>query len=43
VHKDNVLAIFRQDPGISSALVKLVPPWQKYIPSDISKINIILK
>lgn len=43
VHKDNVLAIFRQDPGISSALVKLFPPWQKYIPSDISKINLILK
>ncbi len=43
VHKDNVLAVFRQDPGISSALVKIFPPWQKYIPSDISKINIILK
>lgn len=43
IHKDQVLNIFRQDPGISSALVKLFPPWQKYIPSDISKINIILK
>lgn len=42
VNKNNVLSIFRQDPGISSALVKIFPPWQKYIPNDLSKINIIV-
>lgn len=40
VHKDEVLSIFRQDPGIASALVKIFPPWQKYIPNDLLKINI---
>lgn len=40
VYEDNVLPVFRQDPGISSALVKIFPPWQKYIPSDPVKINI---
>lgn len=42
VNKNDVLSIFRQDPGIASALVKIFPPWQKYIPSDLSKINIIV-
>lgn len=42
VNKNDVLSIFRQDPGISSALVKIFPPWQKYIPNDLSKINIIV-
>jgi len=40
--KNNVLPIFRQDPGIASALLKIFPPWQKYIPNDSSKINIIV-
>lgn len=43
VKNDNVLSIFRKDPGIASALVKIFPPWQKYIPDDISKVNIIMK
>lgn len=43
IHKDKVLPIFRQDPGISSALVNIFPPWQKYIPNNLDKINIILK
>lgn len=43
VEKDNVSAIFREDPGISSALVKIFPPWQSYLPKDLNKINIILK
>jgi len=42
IHKNNVLSIFRQDPGIASALLKIFPPWQKYIPSDLSKINIVV-
>ncbi|MBK5215299.1 MAG: hypothetical protein JJE53_00615 [Candidatus Pacebacteria bacterium] len=43
VGKIEVPNIFKQDPGISSASVKVFPPWQKNIPSDLSKINIILK
>lgn len=42
VKKDNVLQIFRQDPGISSAIVKIFPPWQKYIPENVMKINIMV-
>lgn len=41
VNKNDVLSIFKQDPGISSAIVKIFPPWQKNIPKDFSKINII--
>lgn len=40
VHKDEVLPIFRQDKGISSAIIKIFPPWKKYIPNNITKINI---
>jgi hypothetical protein len=40
IHKDDVLSIFGQDPGISQALVKIFPPWQKYLPNDLLKINI---
>lgn len=39
VYKDDTLSIFRQDPGISSAIVKIFPPWQKYLPKNINKIN----
>jgi len=42
IKKDDVLPIFRLDPGIVSAVVKIFPPWQKYIPNDLSKINIIV-
>ena len=40
INKNEVLPIFRLDPGISSAIVKIFPPWQKYTPEDINKINI---
>jgi hypothetical protein len=43
IQKVDVSQIFRQDKGISSAIVKIFPPWQKNIPSDISKINILVK
>lgn len=43
VYKNDVLSIFRQDPGISSAIVKIFPPWQKYIPNDLLKIYINIK
>ena len=42
IYKDETLSIFRQDPGIASALIKIFPPWQKYIPQDLAKINIII-
>lgn len=43
VYKSDVMSIFKQDPGVSSAIVNIFPPWQKYIPNDSSKININLK
>jgi hypothetical protein len=43
VSKNEVLPILRQDKGISSASVNIFPPWNKYIPSEISKINITFK
>lgn len=43
VDKSAVLPIFRQDKGIASALVDIFPQWQKHIPNDVSKINIITK
>lgn len=41
--KTNVTGIFKQDPGISSAGVKIMPFWSKKLPLDIKNINIILK
>lgn len=41
IHKKDVLSIFRQDPGISSAIVKIIPPWFKYMPNNPSKIEIV--
>jgi hypothetical protein len=41
IHKNDIVSVFQQDPGIESGLVKFFPPWQKYIPSDLSKIKII--
>ena len=43
INKDDVLPIFQSDKGIGSALVKISPPWQKYIPNDLAKINIIIQ
>jgi len=43
VGKGSVSEIFKKDPGVASAVVKIYPPWQKNIPSDLSKINIIVK
>jgi len=43
VHKDDVLSILRQDPGIAQALVKIFPPWQKNIPNNPLNIDIKLK
>jgi len=43
VNYNAVLPIFREDKGIAQALVKIFPPWQKTLPNDLSKINIIMK
>lgn len=43
IHKDNVLPIFKEDKTIASAIVKISPPWKKYIPEDLRKINILIK
>ena len=43
IPKTEVLNVFRKDPGIAGAIVKIFPPWNKYIPNEPSKINIILK
>lgn len=43
VHKDKVLPIFRENVGITKALVRIFPPWNKYLPNNPSKININIK
>jgi len=43
LNKNDVLSIFKQDSGISSASVKIFPPWFKYLPKDLSKIKIEIK
>lgn len=40
IHKNNILDVFKQDPGISKAIVEIFPPWQKYIPNGLSRIKI---
>lgn len=43
VNKNSVSSIFKQDPGVASATVKIFPPWKKEIPNDLLKINLINK
>ncbi len=43
IHKDEVLSILRQDEGILSAIIKIFPPWKKYLPENLSKINIMIR
>jgi hypothetical protein len=40
LQKDSVLPVFRKDPGISSAIVKILPPWHRYLPDNINQIYI---
>ncbi len=42
-NKNEAPNIFKQDPGVSSAWVKIIPFWSKNLPSDTQKINIILQ
>lgn len=43
VPKKDIQGIFKSDPGITSASVKIFPPWNKYLPVDSSKIDIIIE
>jgi len=43
IHKNQVLEVFHQDRGVSKAIVKIFPPWKKFIPNNPLKINIIVK
>ena len=36
-----VQSIFHQDPGISSATVKIFPPWERYLPSNRDVVKIV--
>lgn len=42
-YKNQVSGIFKKDPGINSANVKIVPFWVKKLPEDVTKIRIFLK
>lgn len=43
VNKNEVMPIFRENKGITKALVKIFPPWIKDIPNNPLKINIKIK
>ncbi len=40
VSKDMLPSLFKTDPGIAEARATLFPPWQKSLPTDISKIHV---
>ncbi len=42
-NKNNISEIFKEDPGISSASVKIVPFWSSVLPVNLKNINIIIK
>lgn len=41
--KDEVLSIFKDDPGILKASVTIIPFWSKKLPDKVQNINITLK
>jgi len=43
VHKNNLVEIFKADPGIVSATAHIFPPWYSYLPEDVSKIKVNIK
>jgi len=43
LNKNEVHYVFKSDPGISSADVKIIPFWLKKLPEDLKKINIVFK
>lgn len=38
--KNQIANIFKLDPGIRSANIRIFPPWNKYLPNNPEKINI---
>jgi hypothetical protein len=40
IQKKDIEAIFKSDPGITSAIVKIFPPWQSHLPEDETKIHL---
>ncbi len=42
-NKDDVPAIFKNDPGITNASVSIFPFWSNTLPDDQEKISIIMK
>ena len=43
VSKDSVQSIFKQDPGIKNAVIKLFPPWSNNLPKEVHRIKIEIK
>jgi len=43
IHKDWTEDIFKKDPGIKNATVRIFPPWKSYLPKDVSKIKINIR
>jgi hypothetical protein len=41
--KEEVLSIFKDDPGILKASVRIIPFWSKKLPDKVQNINITLK
>lgn len=42
-NKNEIPAIFKEDPAIASASVKIIPFWSKKMPSSLKNINITIK
>jgi hypothetical protein len=43
VSSNAVSTIFQSDPGIVNARVRIFPPWQSHLPTDSSKIHIVIQ
>lgn len=43
VKKDDTSAVFKLDPGISTASIKIIPFWSKKLPENPKNIDIIVK
>lgn len=42
-NKNEVPAIFKLDPGISSASISIIPFWSSKLPNEVKNINILFK
>lgn len=41
--KDNIKAIFDSETGISSANLKMMPPWKSSLPTDPHRISVVVR